>query len=195
MAPQAWMDTPRACMWLELCVAPLAAVKPVVLVWDNCGSHKTEGVKQFAASLQEGRVHLKNLIENTTDLLQPMDLVVNAPIKADLRNFRIGRATLAFDAYSTEFYLRRLARQNEGKPMTMSDVKPFTPSKLPLASGIDCVLTTLESGRLADGLKKCFVTVGLTKDDDGAYRSLRCVLGAPFCARFTEPVRCAGSTS
>jgi hypothetical protein len=187
------MDTPRACMWLELCVAPLAAVKPVVLVWDNCGSHKTEGVKQFAASLQEGRIHLKNLIENTTDLLQPMDLVVNGPIKSDLRNFRIGRATSAFEAYSTDFYLRRMARESEGKHMTMEDVKSFTPPKLPLVSAIDCVLTTLESGRLTSGLKKCFVSVGLTKDDDGAFRSLRSVGTLPVCP--SDGNCCADSTS
>jgi hypothetical protein len=81
---KAWMDTARACMWLELIVGPLALNEPIVVVWDNCGSHNTKGVHDFAKRLCNGNIHLCNLIENTTDLLQPMDLVINAPIEADL---------------------------------------------------------------------------------------------------------------
>ena len=160
-------------MWLELCVAPLAANKHIVLVWDNCGSHKTPGVARFAETLQDGRVHLKNLVENTTDLLQPMDLVVNAPIKSDLRSYRIARATAAFQTYSQEFYVRKLHKQAANQAMTLHDVKPFVPPKLTLAAGIDCVITTLEGQHLTKGLSRCFVDVGLTKDPDGVYKPLR----------------------
>jgi hypothetical protein len=164
------MDSARACMWLELIVAPLAAAEPIVVVWDNCGSHKTDGVLKFAKSLAGGRVHLVNLLENTTDLLQVMDLVVNAPIKADIRHFRIQRATSQFAAYQQRYQQRKAEL---GASFSLADVETFAPPKIPLCSGIDCVLTTLGSGHLTTAVRDTFVKTGLCKEPaTNAYRKL-----------------------
>jgi len=158
-------------MWLELCIAPLAEREPIVLVWDNCGSHKTDGVKKFAASLAGGNINIVNLLENTTDLLQVMDLVVNAPVKSDIRHYRISQAAAAFNIFQDELMRRKEAL---GDKFTLNDVGMFIPPKIPLCSGIDCVLATLGSGHLAPAVQKAFITTGLCKDPaTGAYYKLK----------------------
>lgn len=67
---KAWMDTPGICMWHEVQVIPWAARRTgrVLVVWDNCGPHKTEAVK---AAFMRARGHKQvELPPKMTDILQ-----------------------------------------------------------------------------------------------------------------------------
>jgi hypothetical protein len=58
-----------------------------LLQMDNCGSHKTDAIVKL---FHELGVDMALLPLNMTDLLQVLDLVVNAPIKAHIRNLTRG---------------------------------------------------------------------------------------------------------
>jgi hypothetical protein len=87
---KAWMDTVAMVMWIELVLSPAVKKRDPtpfnnMLVWDNCGPHKTEAVLDTLAA---HHIHVETLPPNMTDQLQVMDLVVNGPMKAALRNHR-----------------------------------------------------------------------------------------------------------
>ena len=66
---KAWMDTPGIIMWNELQLSPWALRRTgrSLLVWDNCGSHKTKAVQD---SLARTNTHQEELPPNMTDDLQ-----------------------------------------------------------------------------------------------------------------------------
>ena len=68
------------------------------LLWmDNtCGCHKTEAIIKLFDDL---KIDMALLPPNMTDILQVLDLVVNGPIKAHIRNLRAHRLLQAFRKY------------------------------------------------------------------------------------------------
>lgn len=62
-----------------------ATTGKAIMVWDNCGSHKTDAVR---AVFKEWGILVRELPPKMTDILQPMDLVANAPLKTAIRRTR-----------------------------------------------------------------------------------------------------------
>jgi hypothetical protein len=60
---------------------------PLLLIWDNCPPHVAKMVLNYLKNVLGIDVLL--LPKNMTDLLQVIDLVTNAPLKADQRRQRI----------------------------------------------------------------------------------------------------------
>jgi hypothetical protein len=79
---KAWMDAITLVMWVEVQIKELFGGAKKLLVVDNCPSHTVKAV--FA----ENNIILKFLPKDMTDRLQPMDLVVNGPLKASIKSAR-----------------------------------------------------------------------------------------------------------
>ena len=104
---KAWMDTVRVCMWIDLQLGPHFDAKRgyAGLVWDNWGPHGVAAVKELASAWG---ISLLPLPPNMTDVLQVMDLVVNAPVKAKVRRDRVTKLYNDFQAWK----IRRLQADN-----------------------------------------------------------------------------------
>ena len=106
----AWMDTARACMWLDLVVwrqlSNCGKIKRLV-IWDNCGSHCTAGLLEFMKR-KLPNIFLKFLLENTSDFMQVMDLVFNGPLKVVIRKGRASCIELEFREWR-----ERVSRQQD----------------------------------------------------------------------------------
>ena len=107
---KAWMDTVRLAMWFDLQLGPYYEAKKgkCALVWDNCGPHNVEAIKDIAA---EWRIFPMNLPANMTDVLQVMDLVVNAPVKAAIRRDRANELFTYAQAFKIEWLKATHAQQ------------------------------------------------------------------------------------
>jgi DDE superfamily endonuclease len=170
----AWMDTARACMWLDLVVwrqlSNCGKIKRLV-IWDNCGSHCTEGLVEYIKH-KLPNVFVKFLPENTSDFMQVMDLVFNGPLKVVIRKGRASFIELEFREWR-----ERVSRQ-EDQFKSIADIPPFCPQPSHISAGIqlaldfisDCNLT--QGGKLSQmacGLREAFVKTGVVADESGAY--------------------------
>jgi hypothetical protein len=97
-----WMDSVGTCMWAQLVVYPWAVKhgrKPL-LIWDNCGPHKVPAVLKV---LTDANIKTALLPPNMTDKLQVMDLVINGPLKAAMRRYRVRQLYQQFQAFRAEY--------------------------------------------------------------------------------------------
>ena len=75
---KAWMDTAGMVMWGEVQLQPWAAKRTgrVLVVWDNCGPHKTEAVRTAFAAC---KIYHEELPPKMTDILQEWPKPAHAP--------------------------------------------------------------------------------------------------------------------
>ena len=154
----AWMDAPGLCMWADLVVQPWAKGERVLLVWDNCPSHKTADVANHFQSLG---IELAFLPANMTDKLQPMDLNINGPLKAYMRRYR---GEQCFD-YKQQFHIDCDKALQEGNPLPS-----FSPPLPKVHDGLNMLLSATKEMFSKEsfpiGLQKIFIKVGLARDPD-----------------------------
>lgn len=94
---KAWNDQVRMIMWFDLVILPIKNIKNKVFLWvDNCGSHKTELVRNY---VDRNEIDVSYLPPNMTSELQVLDLVVNGPLKAHIRQLRAKRIVAALREY------------------------------------------------------------------------------------------------
>ena len=155
---KAWMDTPGICMWLDVQMKAWVDRKrgKALVVWDNCGPHKVAAVQSVAS---EVNVTTEELPVNTTDRLQVMDLVVNGPMKAGIRNAR----AMALYNYFQSWRIARMSAEINHKPLP-----PFAPPKPTVEDGLRTLLevidTNLATSAFQKSMVKTFVQVLLLKD-------------------------------
>ena len=105
---------------------------------------------------------VKNLPKNMTDVLQVMDLVVNAPLKAGIRRMRCDQL---FDHFQVWKFKRV---QEAAKAADVRKLPPWAPPKVSVADGIRTVIkveeTELATPDFRQSMSRCFVSVGLKKD-------------------------------
>ena len=81
---------------------------------DNCSLHKTQLIHDF---MEEIGLGLAFFPPNMTALLQPLDLVVNGPIKNHTRTMRVKRLVAAFrqfkDGYNNVESLTKFTTGND----------------------------------------------------------------------------------
>jgi len=154
----AWMDAPGLCMWADVVVKPWAKGERVLLVWDNCPSHKTADV---ANHFQNLGIELAFLPANMTDKLQPMDLNINGPLKAYMRRYR---GDQCFD-YMQNFQIEADKASEEGNPLPS-----FTPPLPRVHDGLNMLLSAtkemFQKPQFSGGLQRIFIKVGLARDPD-----------------------------
>ena len=118
---KAWNDTVRMCMWFELIILPIRNRLGKILIWcDNCGSHLTQAVKDI---ITECNVDVAFLPKNMTAELQVLDLVVNGPLKAHIRNKRALRLYNAFQEYKTNIEHNNNLKFTAPKPSMTEGIK------------------------------------------------------------------------
>jgi hypothetical protein len=148
---QAWMDSVGLCMWAELVVKPWAKGKKKLMVWDNCPSHC---VPEVIAVFKKINVEVDFLPKNMTDKLQPMDLAVNAALKARMRKLR------------GEHLYQQVQKYNESR--TSAD---FIPSPPTITDGLNMVMDAtsglFQEEKFKKNLSNTFYKVGLAKQDGG----------------------------
>ena len=99
-----------------------------------------------------------------TDLLQPVDIVSNGPLKSHTRSARIDKL------YSYFADWRQLAEEalTENSPLP-----PFRPPAATMAAGISLIsrifATRFTEADYVAGVQRCFVSVGLSPGTDGKY--------------------------
>ena len=134
--------------------------KKVLLVWDNCPSHH---VKTVTGSFQSSNIELGFLPPNMTDILQVMDLVVNATLKSGLRRRHCDILYQSFQTWQTETS-KKLRKDKSYK------IEQFLPPKVSLVDGLNAVIDVCESTFKEDSfktsLRRGFVRGMLVKDKD-----------------------------
>ena len=161
---KAWMDTPGICMWSEVQVKPWAARRTgrALVVWDNCGPHKTDAVKE---TFVRDNITQEELTPKMTDILQVMDLIANGPVKSGIRR---ERCDALFD-YFQSWKIARLKAQQDKSPLPK-----FTPPKPKVADGLRILRkvchSTFSTEKYKASMRACFADVGLAPldgDEDG----------------------------
>ena len=98
---KAWMDSVRMAMMIDLIWNIVCARDNGMLVWmDNCGSHKTTAIEGL---LKELKINVALFPKNMTAILQMLDLIVNGPIKRNLRSKRAMKIYEAFREFKAEY--------------------------------------------------------------------------------------------
>jgi DDE superfamily endonuclease len=145
---KAWNDTVRMCMWFKLIVLPIKNNLGKMFIWcDNCGSHLTQAVKDV---IVECNIDVAFLPKNMTGELQVLDLVVNGPLKAHIRNKRATRLYNAFQEYKAK--------------RVIDDKLKFVPPKPSMIEGIkDLILLFAEQfteEKFKDCINRTFIKTG-----------------------------------
>ena len=159
---RAWMDTAGVAMWAELLMGPYVQKNcggKGLIVWDNCSCHNVPALKAIFDSVG---LLVRNLPPNMTDVLQVMDIVVNAPLKAGIRRVRCG----ALYDYFQSWKIKRL--QELVKPEQHRQLPAWAPPKPSVADGVRTVIevenTTLATPEFRKSMVQCFIKVGLRVD-------------------------------
>ena len=120
---KAWNDTTRMAMWFELIMQPIKEKLGKLMIWcDNCGSQKTNSVNEVVI---ETGIDVAFLPPNMTAELQVLDLVVNGPMKAHIKNTRARRLYDCFQEYKVERLADMTLPRNQGKNPDLSPPKPI----------------------------------------------------------------------
>jgi hypothetical protein len=160
---KAWNDTTRMVMWFELVMRPIKVEKTKLMIWcDNCGSHKTSSVKDV---ITETGIDVAFLPPNMTGELQVLDLVVNGPIKAHVKNKRANRLYESFQLYKkerlTDMELPREQRKNPD----------FTPPKPTMLEGMKDLILLFQEQFTEEKFKQCinrsFIKTGTIPQESG----------------------------
>ena len=153
---KAWNDTTRMVMWYEILIKPIKERLGKMLLWcDNCGSHKTSSVRDV---IEEIGIDVAFLPRNMTGELQVLDLVVNGPLKAHIRNNRANRLYSNFQKYrvdrAADSLLPVSERQNVG----------FNPPKPTQVEGMKDLIKLFEEQMTEDrfraSIKRSFLKTG-----------------------------------
>ena len=119
---KAWNDTVRMMMWVEIIMNPIRVRDDKALLWfDNCGCHKTVSIEDIMSELD---IKVACLPPNMTAILQVLDLVVNGPLKAHIRNNRAKKIVKVFKEYKVLVDENALKIPSQRKKMVFKAPKP-----------------------------------------------------------------------
>jgi hypothetical protein len=153
----AWMDSAGCVFWLDHVVVPWAQTnsRRPVIVWDNVTPHllcmNVIATGQITLPVE---VKFEVFPPRCTRILQVMDLVVNATLKAALRRLRLGRLFIDFQNWRHQYAI------------ATGDIKPvFEPPPILEWHGVLDLLKAASdaftSQKFRSGMTRAFVKVGL----------------------------------
>jgi len=152
---KAWMDSVGMFVMCDVQLKRLgeeSGRQRWLMVWDNCGPHNVDAVKQrFAAA----GIDTESLPPNMTDNLQVMELVVNGALKAAIRRARCVGLFFFFQSFKNKC-MSAIAKKEE--------LPAFSPPKVTLQQGLITLLATvarLATPHFQGGMGRAFVKVGL----------------------------------
>lgn len=139
-------------MYVELIMKPIKERDGKMLMWfDNCGCHKTDGVKDL---LQLFELDTALLPPNMTDILQVLDLIVNGPVKRNTRTLRAMRIMEYFKNYKHELAANMERPQEQRVKMGFRPPKPTTQQSI--QDLIDLMANDFATPSFKDSIKKSF---------------------------------------
>lgn len=154
-------------MCIDLVYKPYSLEHGGLFLWmDNFGGHKTAAVTDI---FNESRVNFDFLPPNMTYLLQVLDLVVNGPVKAHIRNLRGFRLLRYLDEFKAK-YDAELA-----KPKTARICPQWIPPKPSLHECLLDLLDLFKDGgafctpKFVEGIKSSFIKTGTGPKLDGTF--------------------------
>jgi DDE superfamily endonuclease len=159
---KAWNDTIRMAMWTDLIMNGNHVDKTEGgrrLLWmDNCGCHKTEAI---VALFEQLNIDIALLPPNMTDILQVLDLVVNGPIKAHIRNKRASRLLDAFKVYKETIKSEsELAQRQSRSPQYPKFKAPKPSMEQGITDLIELFGNDFTSAKFKRGVVKSFTNTG-----------------------------------
>ena len=139
-----------------------------LLIWfDNCGCHKTAIVQDY---IEEIEIDVAYLPPNMTAILQVLDLVVNGPLKAHVRQLRAKRLVRGFKEFM------ELYREDSEKVQEDRENPTFVPPKPEMIQAVVDLFQLFENGfkeeKFRNGIKSSFIKTGTMptrSDDSDAY--------------------------
>ena len=88
-------------MWVHLIIGPIKRRDGKMLLWfDNCGCHKVDVVEK---QMSDMGIHVALLPPNMTAILQVLDLVINGPLKAHIRQLRAMVTVKSFREFKEKY--------------------------------------------------------------------------------------------
>ena len=134
-------------VWFELVMKPIKQRLVKLMLWcNNCGSHKTSSVKEV---ITETIIDVAFLPPNMTGELQVLDLVVNGPIKAHIKNKRAMRLSECFQIFEKE----RLADME--LPLDQRKNIEFSPPKPMMLEGMKDLILLFQEQFTEEKFKRC----------------------------------------
>lgn len=178
-------------MWCDLVMGP-ARVRSGrakwLLIWDNVQAHDVASVLDV---FTEWGICVRFLPKYMTDILQPVDIVPNGPIKAHIRSHRCDALYDYFQDWRSD------ANEAQLKKERLPD---YNPPPTTMAGGIS-LIGSVFTGRFAEesfmqGVRRCFVAVGLAPQSNGSFvvytdhkRGLARAASLRSCAGSTKELR------
>ena len=181
---KAWMDCIGLILWgdvqLKNYKEDVLRNGPLLLLWDNCPPHTAKIVSDYFKEILG--IDILLLPKNMTDLLQVIDLIINAPLKADQRRQRIMfilqhlesfmEAVAQFDSYLEECNAIRARGEEVTNHQTLQD---WCVPTIPLSEGIRSLIKSI-FGRLRESdfvetVADAFVKVGMWRKEGGGFNS------------------------
>ena len=166
------MDAALVVMWAELVVRPFCTptdgpqagvLQQSCVVWDNFRAHGTDFVTNYLKT--QCRMMSLFLPANMTAELQPMDVTVNAVLKARIRKVRAEMIYRSFHGWAAE---RTKQKKGGVDPATLPD---FIPPKSTLENGLITILETLhghmQSSKMISSIAKTFIACGIVPNAKG----------------------------
>lgn len=165
---KAWNDTVRMAMFADVVMNSDYVDKTESgrrLLWmDNCGSHKTDAIVKLFHELD---IDMALLPPNMTDLLQVLDLVVNGPIKAHIRNLRAERILTAFRDYKENVEREHeLAQIEQRSPNFVKFSVPKPSMEQGIKDLIDLIENEFTEMEFKKGLVRSFTQTGMIPAND-----------------------------
>jgi hypothetical protein len=150
---KAWNDSIRMAMLIDLILKRRADSHGDLFLWmDNCGSHKTSFLSKV---YEEAKTTVGLLPPNMTSKLQVLDLVVNGPIKAHIRNLRAARIGDYMDIHTAQC---QAAKEKSEKLPDWDMPKPSLEECI--RDLIQLFAGQFTSSKFKEGIQKSFLATG-----------------------------------
>ena len=165
---KAWNDQIRYALWLDVIVKPIRDRLGKMMIWvDNAGPHKTAAVE---AILKELDIDCVCYPPNMTDILQVLDLIVNKPIKDNIRRIRALVIYKEFQLYQEKVR----AEPSQAK----RDALEFTPKAPTLKEGVLSLFDFMASKSMTDtsmanSINKSFIDTGTAPNTEGEWKKYK----------------------
>ena len=152
-------------MWCDLVMGPArvkSGRKTWALIWDNVAAHDVQSVLDV---YKEWGIIVLFLPKYMTDLLQPVDLVPNVPIKAHTRSDRCAKL---YD------YFQSWRRDTDDAIRLQRPLPAYLPPPATMMAGGMALISSIFAGQFLEesymeSARRCFVSVGLAPREDGSY--------------------------
>lgn len=167
-SPNHWSTEGTMLQYIDHIIVPyvtsvrdrLGVDSAALVVIDNFKGQVTGAISEL---LQDNNIHVCLLPPNTTDLLQPMDIAVNKPVKAYLKN--------QFEAWYSEQVMKQLDAARDMDDLEQADIQPIDMSMQVLKEvGAPWLVKTMEYiSENPQFIVNGFVKSGLSAAMDGVF--------------------------